>query len=260
MLVEARPRSRRAMRHGVDLDREAGRLARRHDPVQHLVDAAPAASRAANFVGVQRVEADTLTLRTPAAAPAPRRELRLSCVPFVVSGQLVQPPRRPAPPGCWKSCHHAPAHQRLAAGHAAACVVPSPTNAPHSRSRSSSESTSGLGRKVHVLGHAVDAAQVAAIRHRDAEIGDGAAERVDHRSGHGGGCLFRYGMICGNRRQCSSAASARRPWPDRRKPTAMKSFVARQSSCPATTIARSIRTDASRRSQRRFQAMSRRHP
>ena len=32
------------------------------------------------------------------------------------------------------------------------------------------------------LGHAVDAAEVAAIRHGDAEVGDVAAERVDHGS------------------------------------------------------------------------------
>ena len=38
-----------------------------------------------------------------------------------------------------------------------------------------------LGQEGHVLGHAVDAAEVAAVGHRDAQIGDRAAERVDER-------------------------------------------------------------------------------
>ena len=37
----------------------------------------------------------------------------------------------------------------------------------------------GLGQELHVLGHAVDAAEVAAVRHRDPQIGDRARERVD---------------------------------------------------------------------------------
>ena len=36
-----------------------------------------------------------------------------------------------------------------------------------------------LGQEGHVLGHAVDAAEIAAIRHRHAQIGDRSAERVD---------------------------------------------------------------------------------
>ena len=38
----------------------------------------------------------------------------------------------------------------------------------------------GLGQEGHVLGHAIDAAEVAAVRHRDAQVGDVPAERVDH--------------------------------------------------------------------------------
>ena len=37
----------------------------------------------------------------------------------------------------------------------------------------------GLGQKRHVFRHAIDAAEVAAVGHRDAQIGDGAAERID---------------------------------------------------------------------------------
>src|SRR6185312_9377155 len=37
-----------------------------------------------------------------------------------------------------------------------------------------------LRQEAHVLRHAVDAAKVASVGHRDAQVGDGAAERVDH--------------------------------------------------------------------------------
>ncbi len=40
-----------------------------------------------------------------------------------------------------------------------------------------------LGQELHVLGHAVGAAEVAAIRHRDAQVGDRPLERVDQRRG-----------------------------------------------------------------------------
>src|SRR5262249_62427853 len=38
-----------------------------------------------------------------------------------------------------------------------------------------------LGQERHVLGHAVDAAEIAAVRDRDAQVGDAAPERVDQR-------------------------------------------------------------------------------
>ena len=38
-----------------------------------------------------------------------------------------------------------------------------------------------LGQEGHVLGHAVDAAEIAAVGHRDAQIGDLPAEPVDQR-------------------------------------------------------------------------------
>ena len=43
----------------------------------------------------------------------------------------------------------------------------------------------GLGQEGHVFRHAIDAAEIAAVGHRDAQIGDGAPERVDHRLGRG---------------------------------------------------------------------------
>lgn len=70
------------------------------------------------------------------------------------------------------------AHQRLAAGD---------TNAPHA------EADEGVGHRVkflqaedliagkelHVFAHAVGAAEVAAIRHRQAQVGDATAEGID---------------------------------------------------------------------------------
>src|SRR5262249_19225651 len=41
-----------------------------------------------------------------------------------------------------------------------------------------------LGQERHVLGHAVDAAEIAAVRDRDAQVGDAAPERVDQRRLH----------------------------------------------------------------------------
>ena len=38
-----------------------------------------------------------------------------------------------------------------------------------------------LGQERHVLRHAIDAAEIAAVRDRDPQIGDRAAERVDER-------------------------------------------------------------------------------
>ncbi|QTK78462.1 hypothetical protein AT6N2_C0581 [Agrobacterium tumefaciens] len=46
-----------------------------------------------------------------------------------------------------------------------------------------------LGQKGHVLRHAIGTAEIAAVRYRDAQIGDGAAERVHH-----GGGFFRQGF------------------------------------------------------------------
>jgi hypothetical protein len=40
----------------------------------------------------------------------------------------------------------------------------------------------GLGQECHVFRHAIEAAQIAAIRDRHAQITDGPAERVGHRT------------------------------------------------------------------------------
>ena len=57
--------------------------------------------------------------------------------------------------------------------------TPRPTKAEQSRSSSSSVRSSRLGQELHVLGHAVDAAEVAAVGDRNPQVGDRARERVD---------------------------------------------------------------------------------
>jgi hypothetical protein len=46
-----------------------------------------------------------------------------------------------------------------------------------------------FGQELHVLGHAVDAAEIAAVGDRDAKIGDVAAVAVDERTRAGGGSV-----------------------------------------------------------------------
>ena len=56
--------------------------------------------------------------------------------------------------------------------------TPVAMKALHSRSSSSGEQI-GLRQERHVLRHAIDAAEVAAVGHRNAQIRDRAPERVD---------------------------------------------------------------------------------
>ena len=105
--------------------------------------------------------------------------------------------------------HDVAPHQRLAAGDAKLARVPSRTKAEHSRSSSSSDSTSALGQKIHVLRHAIDAAEIAAVRHRHAHIGDRAAERIDQRRlGRGGMTAFIGANIATPMRERKASAAA----------------------------------------------------
>ena len=85
-----------------------------------------------------------------------------------------------------KQRHHAMAHQRLAAGDAQL--------SGSARDEGGAQAVELLEReqiparqKLHVLGHAIDAAEIAAVGHRHAQIGDGPAEGVDERRRLGGG-------------------------------------------------------------------------
>ena len=77
--------------------------------------------------------------------------------------------------------HDVLAHQRLTAGDAQLADA-----AAHERRAQPVEFFERqkvlLRQERHVLGHAVDAAEVAAVRHRYAQILDAAAEGIDQRS------------------------------------------------------------------------------
>src|SRR5580700_4037482 len=53
----------------------------------------------------------------------------------------------------------------------------------------------GLGQKGHVFRHAIDAAEIAAVGHRDPQVGDGAAKRVDESWTPVGPVEFRYSCL-----------------------------------------------------------------
>ena len=71
----------------------------------------------------------------------------------------------------------------------------------------------GLGQEGHVLGHAVDAAEIAAVGDRDAQIGDVAAERIDQRRPPGGTvelphlCTVHRHAVCASTRPIGTRCS-----------------------------------------------------
>ena len=77
--------------------------------------------------------------------------------------------------------HHVLADQRLAAGHAQLpdAATDEGTAQPFQLLE---RKDLRLGQKRHVLGHAIDAAKVATIRHRDAKVGNRPLERIDETS------------------------------------------------------------------------------
>ena len=114
-------------------------------------------------------------------------------------GQLVQGPAGQVPGQALDQLHEAPADQGLA---------PRQAQLAHPQSDKGGGDPVqflygqdlGLGQEDHVLGHAVDAAQVAPVRHRDAQIADRPAERVLHRfgirpAGAGGEAELRQGVV-----------------------------------------------------------------
>ena len=162
-------------RHGVDLDRQAGGLGG-EDAVQRLLDLAPAGDRGELRPG-SSVSSDTLIRRTPAAYSRP--PCFASCVPLVVTVSSFSPPSPSRAPRLRnrvitsRRTSGSPPVMRI-------LLVPRRMKAAQSRSSSSSVSSSRFGRKRHVLRHAVDAAEIAAVGDGDAQVGDWAAERIDH--------------------------------------------------------------------------------
>ncbi len=162
-------------RHRIDLHVQTGGL-RRGDPVHHLGEIAPAGDRPeldrikgidgdvdAPDTGLGQLSGETGELR----AVGGQRQL--------VEGAGVKVPRQRA-----YEAHDVAAHQRLATGE--------PQLAHPARHEGRAQAVQLLqaenvllGQEGHVLGHAIDAAEIAAVGHRDAQIGDRPAEAVDER-------------------------------------------------------------------------------
>ena len=182
-------------RDRVDLHREAGGL-RGVDPGQHLVELAPARDRA-ELVRVERVERDVDALHAAVGElGGVFRQLR------AVGGQrqLVEPVAEMARERAHQG-HDAAPHQRLAAGEAQLAHAARDERAAQPVEFLEREQVL-LRQERHVLRHAVDAAEIAAVGHRDAQIGDRAPERIDQRRRLDGGGAFEAHMSrrCGSRR------------------------------------------------------------
>ena len=169
VLVDALERDR------VDLDAQARRL-RGVDAGDHLVELAPARD-GAELLGIERIERNIDALDAVIGELARVfRKLR------AVGGQrqLVEIAGGEVARQRADERHDAAPDQRLAAGQ--------PQLAHAARDEGAAQPVELLQREqvrlrqeVHVLGHAIDAAEVAAVRHRHAQIGDRARERIDQR-------------------------------------------------------------------------------
>ena len=141
---------------------------------------------ARNLSGIERVERDVDAL--DAAALRARRRISPSCEPLVVSVSSSSAPLLQMPRQRREQRHDVAPHQRLAAGQ------PQLAHALGDEGRAQpveflQRQQVGLRQERHVLGHAIDAAEIAAVGHRHPQIGDGPGERVDQRRRVSGGAV-----------------------------------------------------------------------
>jgi hypothetical protein len=108
----------------------------------------------------------------------------LSWEPLVVSVSSSS-----APAARWRERHDAAPDQRLAAGEAQLAHALGDEGGAQAVEFLQREHV-GLRQERHILGHAVHAAEIAAIGDRHSQIGDGAREWIDQRRRrHRGGAL-----------------------------------------------------------------------
>ncbi len=137
---------------------------------------------ARNFVGVERVERDVDALDAAIRQfGGVARELRaVGRQRQLVERAAVEMPRKRAEQG-----HDVAPHQRLAAGDAQFA-----RSQPHEGRAQPIELLQrqhvALGQEVHVLGHAIGAAEIAAVGDRDADVAHRPAEGIDQRGGNEG--------------------------------------------------------------------------
>ena len=171
-------------RHRIDLDAQAGGF-RGRDAVEHLVELAPAGDRA-ELVGVERIERDVDPL------PPMRGELlRIFRQLRAVGGERELVERAGAEMARQRGHqrHDAFAHQGFTAGQPQLAHAFGDERAAQPVELLEREQVL-LGQERHVLGHAIHAAEIAAVGHRHAQIADPAAERVGQRARrHGSGAF-----------------------------------------------------------------------
>ena len=115
---------------------------------------------------------------TPFAASSPAK--RASCEPFVVSVSSSRAPEARCRDSPWNRRHDVAPHERLAAGEAQLAHPALDEDAADAVELLERQEVA-LRQEAHVLRHAVEAAEIAAVGHRDAQIGDRAPERIDER-------------------------------------------------------------------------------
>ena len=149
-------------------------LLRGVDPADHLRQAAPAGD-VGEFRLVERVERD---VHAPHAC---RKEVAREAFELrAVRGQrqFLERAALEVPRHGMKEGHDPLAHQRLAAGDPQLLHAHRDEGRAHAVELLQRQQLL-LGQEGHVFGHAVDAAEIAAVGDGDAQIGDRALERID---------------------------------------------------------------------------------
>ncbi len=161
--------------HGVDLDGQSGRL-RRLDAVENLIEVAPACHRA-ELRRIKRVERDI-----DASDAVSRKVGRVSVELGAVGRQreLIERARSKVARQRGHERHDAAPHQRFAAGQPQ-LAHPFGDEGRAEPVKLFERENVGLGQEGHVFRHAIDAAEIAAVRDRHAQVSDGAAEWIDQR-------------------------------------------------------------------------------
>ena len=165
-------------RDGVDLDPQPGIL-RRVDPAQHLRQTSPTGD-VGEFLIVQRIKRDIHT--------AHARSIKIGGIAFQLAAiggqrQLFQRAGVQMAGHAVEEGHDTLADQRLTAGDAQLLHTQIDKVGAQPIQLFQSQKFL-LGEEIHILGHAINTAEVTAVCDRDAQIGDSAGERVNQRCIH----------------------------------------------------------------------------
>ena len=146
------------------------------DAGQHLVEVAPAGD-GAELLRIERVERD---VDAPDAVAGEFGSIFAELAAVGGERQLLERAGCEMARQRGDQRHDAAPHQRLAAGEAQLAHALGDEGGAQAVELLQRQHV-GLGQERHVFRHAVDAAEIAAVRDRNAQIGDGAGERIDQR-------------------------------------------------------------------------------